>query len=172
MPRSRSGLLDVSIAATCRGGALQVQVTTTPPGAAVRITGGQAGANETQCTTACQVSLAPGAYSVTAFLDGYEPAASGIAVTPGQPASVTLALEPQAQSLRILTERIVPVALLGPVVDAARARVAKATGKDIGAMLGFDPLALVVFLVGMVALALTILYWSPWFRRRIKRPIG
>jgi hypothetical protein len=45
------------------------------------------------------------------------------------------------QSLRILTERVVPVALLGPVVDAARQRVAKATGRDIGAMLGFDPLA-------------------------------
>jgi hypothetical protein len=45
------------------------------------------------------------------------------------------------QSLRILTERIVPIALLGPAVDAARARVAKVTGRDIGAMLGFDPLA-------------------------------
>jgi hypothetical protein len=45
------------------------------------------------------------------------------------------------QSLRLLTERVVPVALLGSVVDAARSRVAKATGKDIGAMLGFDPLA-------------------------------
>jgi hypothetical protein len=45
------------------------------------------------------------------------------------------------QSLRVLTERIVPVALLGPVASAARSRVAKATGKDIGAMLGFDPLA-------------------------------
>ncbi len=45
------------------------------------------------------------------------------------------------QSLRILTQRVVPVALLGPAVDAARARVAKVTGRDIGAMLGFDPLA-------------------------------
>jgi hypothetical protein len=45
------------------------------------------------------------------------------------------------QSLRVLTERVVPVALLGPVAAAARSRVAKATGKDIGAMLGFDPLA-------------------------------
>jgi hypothetical protein len=40
-----------------------------------------------------------------------------------------------------LTERIAPLAALGPMVDAARARVAKVTGKDVGALLGFDPLA-------------------------------
>lgn len=45
------------------------------------------------------------------------------------------------QGLRALTGRIVPFSLLGPWVDAARERVSKATGKDVGAMLGFDPLA-------------------------------
>ncbi len=45
------------------------------------------------------------------------------------------------QGLRVLTGRLVPAAALGPVVDAARAGVAKVTGKDIGALLGFDPLA-------------------------------
>ncbi len=40
-----------------------------------------------------------------------------------------------------LTGRIVPVGLLGPMVDAARSRIAKLTGKDVGALLGFDPLA-------------------------------
>ena len=40
-----------------------------------------------------------------------------------------------------MTERIAPLAGLGPMVDAARARVAKVTGKDVGALLGFDPLA-------------------------------
>jgi len=45
------------------------------------------------------------------------------------------------RGLRVLTERIAPLAALGPMVDAARAKVAKVTGKDVGALLGFDPLA-------------------------------
>jgi hypothetical protein len=45
------------------------------------------------------------------------------------------------QGLRVITERIAPLAAIGPLVDAARARVAKVTGKDVGALLGFDPLA-------------------------------
>ena len=45
------------------------------------------------------------------------------------------------RGLRVLTERIAPLAALGPMVDAARARFAKVTGKDVGALLGFDPLA-------------------------------
>jgi hypothetical protein len=46
------------------------------------------------------------------------------------------------QGLRVLTGRIPPLGAVGPMVDAARARVAKTTGKDVGALLGFDPLAL------------------------------
>ncbi|HXN32828.1 MAG TPA: hypothetical protein VN894_13245 [Polyangiaceae bacterium] len=45
------------------------------------------------------------------------------------------------QGLIALTGRLVPVALLGPMVDAVRSRIAKVTGKDVGALLGFDPLA-------------------------------
>jgi hypothetical protein len=45
------------------------------------------------------------------------------------------------QGLRILTERIAPFAAIGPMVDAARARIAKATGKDVRGLLGFDPLS-------------------------------
>lgn len=45
------------------------------------------------------------------------------------------------QGLRILTGRIAPLAAIGPMVESARARVAKLTGKDVGALLGFDPLA-------------------------------
>jgi hypothetical protein len=45
------------------------------------------------------------------------------------------------QGLRVLTARIPPFAAIGPLLDAARTRVAKSTGKDIGAILGFDPLA-------------------------------
>ncbi len=77
---------------------IQVEIATTPPGASVRING------ETRCTSTCKLSLAPGNYQVTAFLDGYDPAASGVMLAAGQPASVSLTLEPQAQSLRILTD--------------------------------------------------------------------
>lgn len=84
-------------------GGVQVEIVTTPPGASVRINSGAANA-ETKCTSNCTVSLAPGAYQVTAFLDGYEPATSTVNVTAGQPASVNLALQPQAQTVRILTD--------------------------------------------------------------------
>ena len=46
------------------------------------------------------------------------------------------------EGLRTLTERLVPMAVVSPFFEAARARVAKATGKDLGTRLGFDPLAL------------------------------
>jgi hypothetical protein len=45
------------------------------------------------------------------------------------------------QGLRVLTERIAPLGAIGPMIGAARARIAKVTGKDVGALLGFDPLA-------------------------------
>ncbi len=45
------------------------------------------------------------------------------------------------QGLRVLTENIGPLAALGPMIGAARARVASITGKDVGGLLGFDPLA-------------------------------
>jgi len=45
------------------------------------------------------------------------------------------------QGLRVLTERIAPMVAFGPMVDAARARVAKVAGKDVRGLLGFDPLA-------------------------------
>jgi hypothetical protein len=45
------------------------------------------------------------------------------------------------QGLRILTERITPLATIGPLLESARTRVARAAGKDIRGLLGFDPLA-------------------------------
>jgi hypothetical protein len=45
------------------------------------------------------------------------------------------------KGLGVLTQRIAPLAGLAPFMDAARARMAKITGKDVGALLGFDPLA-------------------------------
>jgi PEGA domain len=77
---------------------IQVQIATTPSGASVQVNG------EAQCTSDCSVALAPGNYQITAFLEGYEPAASGIAVGAGQLTAVNLTLEPQAQSLRIITD--------------------------------------------------------------------
>ena len=79
-------------------GVVQVAVSSVPPGASVRVDG------ETKCVAPCQVALAPGSYQVTGFLDGYDPAASTLNVTNGQPASVDLTLTPQAQTVRILTD--------------------------------------------------------------------
>jgi hypothetical protein len=45
------------------------------------------------------------------------------------------------RGLRVLTGRIGPLAALGPVAAAARARVAAMTGKDVAGLLGFDPMA-------------------------------
>jgi hypothetical protein len=45
------------------------------------------------------------------------------------------------QGLMTLTGRLAPIAAIGPMVDVARARIAKITGKDVGALLGFNPLA-------------------------------
>jgi hypothetical protein len=45
------------------------------------------------------------------------------------------------EGLKLLTGRIAPFATIGPMLDAARARVARTTGLDVGALLGFDPLA-------------------------------
>lgn len=75
-----------------------VTITTNPPGASIRIN------NEVKCTSNCKLNLAPGNYQVTAFLDGYEPAASGVTVAAGAPISVNLALEAQTQTVRVLTD--------------------------------------------------------------------
>jgi hypothetical protein len=45
------------------------------------------------------------------------------------------------QGLRLLSEHVGPLAALGPVLGAARSRVAALTGKDVGGLLGFDPMA-------------------------------
>jgi hypothetical protein len=78
--------------------AVSVRVTTTPAGAAIRVNG------EAKCNSDCSVPLPPGEYQVTAFLDGYQPSASNIKVTPAKAASLDMKLEPQPQMLRILTD--------------------------------------------------------------------
>ncbi len=44
------------------------------------------------------------------------------------------------RGLRVMTGRIAPLAPIGPLLTSARARLAKVTGKDVSALLGFDPL--------------------------------
>ena len=78
--------------------AVQVQITTTPANASVRVNG------ETKCTAPCSVALAPGPYQVMAFLDGYDAATSTLNVVAGQPGTVTFTLTPQPQTVRILTD--------------------------------------------------------------------
>jgi hypothetical protein len=78
--------------------AVQVQISTTPANASIRVNG------ETKCTAPCAVALAPGSYQVTAFLDGYDPATSALSVASGQPGAVTFTLTPQPQTVRILTD--------------------------------------------------------------------
>ena len=60
--------------------------------------------NPTTCTSNCKLALTPGTYQVSASLDGFEPAAGAVAVTARQPAAVSLTLQPQAQSVRLLTD--------------------------------------------------------------------
>ena len=45
------------------------------------------------------------------------------------------------RGLRALTGRVAPLAAIGTLLEGARARVAGLTGRDVGALLGFDPLA-------------------------------
>ncbi len=75
-----------------------VQVTTTPPGAAIQVNG------EAKCTSNCSLALPPGEYQVTAALDGYQSAASALKVLARRPGSLNLTLQPQAQMVRILTD--------------------------------------------------------------------
>ncbi len=79
-------------------GGVIIQVATSPPGASVRINGTPA------CTSNCSVAMQPGNYQVTAFLDGYDPAAGNVVVQAGKPAAVNLPLVPQQQSIRVLTD--------------------------------------------------------------------
>ena len=80
---------------------IEVQVATTPPGAAIKVNG------EDKCTSPCSVQLPAGDYQITAFLAGYEPGANGVTVpATGAPPAVNLTLEPSPQPMRILAEGV------------------------------------------------------------------
>jgi len=81
--------------------AIEVQVATTPPGAAIKVNG------EDKCTAPCSVPLAPGDYQITAALPGYEPGANGVTVSAtAPPPVVNLTLEASPQPMRILAEGV------------------------------------------------------------------
>jgi hypothetical protein len=91
--------------------AVQISIATTPAGASVKAVAERSagaspgpGGNESTCTSNCQLALKPGTYRVSASLDGFEPVAGAITVTAGQPATVSLTFQPQAQSVRLLTD--------------------------------------------------------------------
>jgi hypothetical protein len=94
-----------SVATSVR--AVQVEVATVPSGASLRVVPANAapgGNHEITCAANCTLSLAPGDYQVTASLEGFEPAAGSVHVAVGQPVQVSLPLQPQAQSVRLLTD--------------------------------------------------------------------
>lgn len=87
------------------GTAVQVEISTTPPGASVKVVPqGPAGGAASTCTANCKLELVPGAYEITATIDGFEPATSLYTVRAAEPATVGLMLQPQAPSVRLLTD--------------------------------------------------------------------
>lgn len=87
--------------------AMQVDIATTPPGAVVKVAVEQSaagGSSEATCTSNCNLLLTPGTYRLSASLDGFEPAAETVTVTARQSAAISLTLQPQAQSVRLLTD--------------------------------------------------------------------
>jgi len=86
--------------------AVAVDIATTPQGAAVKVTADQPtpGYVPLTCTSNCKLDLAPGSYQISATLDGFDPAAGAISVKPLKPVSVSLTLQPQALSVRLLTD--------------------------------------------------------------------
>jgi hypothetical protein len=94
--RMRKAAAEPAAAAT-----IEVQVATTPPGAAVKVNG------EDKCTSPCSVPLPAGDYQITAALPGYESGATGVTVAAtGAPPAVSLTLEPSPQPMRILAEGV------------------------------------------------------------------
>lgn len=87
--------------------AVQIDIATTPPGAFVRVApepATAAGGKEITCIANCKVALKPGTYQILASLDGFDPAAGPLTVAARQPATVSLTLQPQAQSVRLLSD--------------------------------------------------------------------
>jgi len=88
------------------GADVQIDISTTPPGAVIKAVpaGSDTGTAPATCTTNCKLALAPGAYEFTASLDGFDPTTSAYTVRAAHPAALSMTLQPQAQSVRLLTD--------------------------------------------------------------------
>ena len=87
--------------------AVPVDISTAPAGATVKIVaeGVKSGASSgITCKSNCQVALTPGAYQISASLDGFDPARQSVVVKALHPAKLSLTLLPQAESVRLLTD--------------------------------------------------------------------
>lgn len=98
LARNRNMPHELKPVAAAAPGTVPVDITTTPPGAAIQVN------NEPKCTSNCRINLPPGNYQVTAMLNGFDPAATGVTVVPGSTINVNLALVSQAQAVRIFTD--------------------------------------------------------------------
>ncbi|MBK9167483.1 MAG: protein kinase [Bryobacterales bacterium] len=93
-----------------------VAIRTTPPGAVLTIDGQERGLSD------LRLDLPPGEYPVTAALDGFLPASGTIRVEAGQPAELSLTLDPRPAILRLYAdleraEYTLDGAPVGPPVD-------------------------------------------------------
>ena len=95
---ARKRNINVSDVTPASSAGVPVQIATMPSGASIRVNG------EAKCTADCKLTLPPGTYQITAFLDGYEPAASGVNLVAGKPESLNLSLEARPQTVRILSD--------------------------------------------------------------------
>ena len=95
---ARKRNMNVPDLSAANSGGISVRIATVPSGASIRVNG------EAKCTSDCSLALPPGTYQITAFLDGYEPAASGVTVAPGKAQTLNLPLEARSQTVRILAD--------------------------------------------------------------------
>ena len=79
-------------------GSVPVDISTSPPGAKIRINGDE------KCVSNCRINLLPGNYQVTAQLDGFNAGATGVTVVPGGPINVNLQLVSQSQTVKLYTD--------------------------------------------------------------------
>ena len=96
----RNHLRETKLAAA-RTAAVQVSIATAPPGALVKLVGSS---RQASCTSNCKLSLPPGTYEISATLHGYESTVSSVVIAPQHPAALNLTLQPQAPSVRLLTD--------------------------------------------------------------------
>lgn len=84
--------------APVQAAAVKVEIKTTPPGAAIRVSGLDRGVSN------LSLDLQPGEYKIEATLEGYQPALSTFTVREGAPSSVDIPLEPFKPFLRLYSD--------------------------------------------------------------------